>query len=800
MAIRRNLQWFVVFWAILVANPGLAHAQATQTAPSVSVVESRPVRLDAASHSGQGLLRVRSTTSDRILLTLGPLVDLATKEVLPATVIFAEATSKGPDFDPTPNQIHDVTVTVSKVFFEGEAQAPILNRGQKIGDLQITRAPFAVSLVSDQPIEMRHGDRSAIGIRNDSRDVYQLSWMIQIGAEKHCGLKEIGDTDNKETVARNCDDVNDWAKVTVQPKERSVIDVSPPAEWFGSPGPSPLKWLGRFRRRVEDGSLWLALPNDVPKKTLPIKANLSGSLYAELIWIVLLLALGATMSLLVRYWVPNMQRKRDLKDQTRRIRNKIDGISGEIDSTLRALVLVQLNLLDAVRKSIATIFPDYATVANVCAQAATLLERRVEMIEQIDSTYEQAATTWEQSPPPSLVDEVERLLRSAAEVLRKPQPTEADFINAQKFIDQARAINANMGTDDEDFGKKLATRLEAMREELQTLKATDTYASFKQKLPGAFRLVEPPPPGPAPDGQGGEAQPANNGVSRLSVVPNEQRSLVDYDLCALRVVRDFIWLNEGSADPEFREELKKLEPLLVRHLSHKSWNEVRRAGLLLKEFRENSSEEKVRNAIAEGKDQMFVEYEPKGSHVDNGVVTIYARQLVQFRAHFRQSELNWSAARENFSCVWDFGDGHRDERGWVASHFFPDVRVSRRARFWQAIKGWFSKSGSKEESRRWQRYKVRVEFVDKNGAPVSSTVQPLEIEVTRDPSDDRRTRSVAELIGLAVSIAVPFLALISGARDQLAQNPAGAAMTVFLLGYSSESIISVFKQRASPTT
>ena len=590
------------------------------------------------------------------------------------------------------------------------------------------------------------------------------------------------------------------ATSTRQPHAQGVTAVPPPAGWFASPGPAFLSRLGTFRTRVEDASLWLALPNDVPKKTLPIKANLSGSLYAELIWIVLLLALGATMSLLVRYWVPNMQRKRDLKDQTRRIRNKIDGISGEIDSTLRALVLVQLNLLDAVRKSIATIFPDYATVANVCAQAAALLERRVEMIEQIDSTYEQAATTWEQSPPPSLVDEVERLLRSAAEVLRKPQPTEADFINAQKFIDQARAINANMGTDDEDFGKKLATRLEAMREELQTLKATETYANFKQKLPGAFRLVEPPPPGPAPDGQSAEAPPANNGASRLSVVPNEQRSLVDYDLCALRVVRDFIWLNEGSADPDFREALKKLEPLLVRHLSHKSWNEVRRAGLLLKEFRENSSEEQVRNAIAAGKDQMFVEYEPKGSHVDNGVVTIYARQLVQFRAHFRQSELNWSAARENFSCVWDFGDGHKDERGWVASHFFPDVRISRRARFWQAIKGWFSKSGSKEESRRWQRYEVRVEFVDKNGAPVASTVQPLEIEVTRDPSDDRRTRSVAELIGLAVSIAVPFLALISGARDQLAQNPAGAAMTVFLLGYSSESIISVFKQRASPTT
>lgn len=83
---------------------------------------------------------------------------------------------------------------------------------------------------------------------------------------------------------------------------------------------------------------------------------------------------------------------------------------------------------------------------------------------------------------------------------------------------------------------------------------------------------------------------------------------------------------------------------------------------------------------------------------------------------------------------------------------------------------------------------------------MATTLKPLQVEVRPDPHDDRRTRSVSELIGLLVSIAVPFLALIAGARDQLARNPAGAAMTVFLPGYSSESIISVFKQLASPTT
>jgi hypothetical protein len=197
---------------------------------------------------------------------------------------------------------------------------------------------------------------------------------------------------------------------------------------------------------------------------------------------------------------------------------------------------------------------------------------------------------------------------------------------------------------------------------------------------------------------------------------------------------------------------------------------------------------------------MFLEHEPRGLLVAPGVITVYPRQLVQFRAHFRQSELNWSAARESFSCVWDFGDGHKDERGWVASHFFPDVGTNRRTRVVRAIKRWIARVRGHEDPGPWIRYCITVEFKDKHGAQVATTLKPLQVEVRPDPHDDRRTRSVSELIGLLVSIAVPFLALIAGARDQLARNPAGAAMTVFLPGYSSESIISVFKQLASPTT
>jgi hypothetical protein len=793
--------------ALSLAVALLSLCPPAQAQNNVSVIETPSVRLPASAHEGSGRLRVRAAADQRVLLTLGPLVDVSTKEVLPATIVLTETSSKAAEFDAKANVVYDVTVSVSKVLFEGEAQAPILNNNTKIGDLQIVRAAFAVSLVSDTPISFRENTTTAIPIKNDSRDGYRVSWMMQIGPHKYCGNRD-----------NSCEDVKNWATVALQPKERAVIEVTPPVAWFRSELPGWLRYSGAFRRQVADATLSFALPNEVPRRTLTPKADLSGQYYVELVWIISLLALGALMSLLVRYWVPNTQRKRDLKDQVRRIQGKIAGLSTEIDSTLRALVQVQLNLIDNWRKSTATFLPDYATVAGLCSQAAGALERRVEMIEEIDSTYEQASAKWESSPPPSQVDEVESLLRTAADVLRKPQPSEADFLNARRFIDQARTVNERIGTDDEEFGKKLASRRDEIRKEMRKLangrengaangaadgaadgEKDDVYQRLKNALPGVFRIVDPesrangaaPPPEGTPPADG-------NPLADSTPIPSQQHAQVDYDICALTVVRDYIWLYEGSAHPAFREEIAKIESQLISHLSHKSWNELRLARLLLKQFREHNSVAQVLAAIKSGEEQMFVEQEPRGALVEAGVVTVYARQFVQFRAHFRQEELNWSAARENFACVWDFGDGHKDERGWSASHFFPDVHIPKWYRSWLWIRSWFkTTNGEEAESGPWRRYPVRVAFKDRAGIQIDSSLQPLMVEVRPDPNDDRRTRSVGEVVGLLVSIAVPFLALIAGARDQLAQNPAGAAMTVFLLGYSSESIISVFKQRTS---
>src|SRR5262245_28705847 len=253
----RNVVALAVTFLLPCAAAQAQNTPSTTASSTLSVIETPAVRLPASSHEGKGRLRLRATGDQRVLLTVGPLTDLATKEVLPATIAFAETASQAAEFDMKANTVYDIAVTVSKVFFEGEAQAPILNQNTKIGDLQIVRSAFAVNLLSDSPIVFRENTTTAIPIRNDSRDAYVVSWMMQIGADKYCGNGR-----------DSCDNVKNWATVTLQPKERAYIEVTPPVAWFRDALPGWFRYTGALRHRVTDATLSLALPNDVPRRTL----------------------------------------------------------------------------------------------------------------------------------------------------------------------------------------------------------------------------------------------------------------------------------------------------------------------------------------------------------------------------------------------------------------------------------------------------------------------------------------------------------------------------------------------------
>jgi hypothetical protein len=555
-----------------------------------------------------------------------------------------------------------------------------------------------------------------------------------------------------------------------------------------------------FSEVTKEATLWLTFPGDLPKRALKMKANLQGRWYEfQFLWIFLLLTMGALFSLIVRHWVPNTQRKRELKEQIRRVRLKIDGFSEDIEPDLRVLTQVQVRVLDAQRKATWTFMPDYVTVAAQCSQGIAMLERRVDLIEEIDSVCESERVKWDACPPPSQIDRVEDLLRTASEGLRKAQLSEQEFIAIKAQVDKAKALTELMGSVDDALGKDLATRVRLMREELAFFKEKDAYEELRIELEGMFDTIEE---SQSQSGAGGEAAsnvPGGEAVSPL------RYSLIDYNLQALGICRDYIWLVAGTKDPMIQQELKKIRSDLLQHLARQSWSELRQARLLLKQFREHRYAEEAWKAVQNK--AIDITYEPK---------EVRRNQLVQFRASFRQEELNWSGARECIIPDWDFGDGSKRGRGcWTISHFFSDPsdkwrRMGDWVAAWARRKGRGEKLGSGEgpesneaESEKVVRVRVRFERAADCGgsAPAkdgAETAVEVKVPVT-ESSDDRKTRTVSEVVGLLVSISVPLVSLIAGAKEQLGQSPAGGALTVFLLGFSSDALISVFKQRISPS-
>jgi hypothetical protein len=103
---------------------------------------------------------------------------------------------------------YEIKVTASKILFEGEAEVDVLNQGEKIGSLVVARAPFAVSLADAQAF-FSPGEKTAITLRNDSSDPYDLLWMMQMGVHKYCGA------------GKDCEAPANWSRIKIPPKRRS---------------------------------------------------------------------------------------------------------------------------------------------------------------------------------------------------------------------------------------------------------------------------------------------------------------------------------------------------------------------------------------------------------------------------------------------------------------------------------------------------------------------------------------------------------------------------------------------------
>lgn len=470
----------------------------------------------------------------------------------------------------------------------------------------------------------------------------------------------------------------------------------------------------------------------------PFKQQLLGT-----VAIFVLLFLGGVCSLLVGYWVPNRLRRRDLFEQLEALAGKIRDLSHQIDSSLRVLVRVQRHGLREMLRSRWTLSPDLANVFAQCTRGIATLNRQVALLGNIDRAYLQLREAAQGSSPPSLLDRIENKLRQAKDCLRISEPEDTDFQAAQALITDARTHLAALHQADPDFAKELADRVNSLIADLDPTSGimgkSDQYKAFRVRLPDElFNL---------------DVKFKNSAGITLPDYPD-----LDTQTAKLMVIKEYLTYNSSTIDQD-----------LKRELVGNDWEALLAARQLVQQVREAVFYQDIEKEIK--KNPPEIKLEPS---------SVRPYLPVRLSASFAREAWNHKAARQGFTCHWVFDSdsdlADLEESGWEVSHYF---------------------TGDRKEG-----YQVKVSFKDKDGQPVLDnnnkqiTAPPKKIKVEPDPSAKRYDRLLTEAIYLSIALFAALLALIGGAREQLAKmDLIPGLIGVFVLGFTADQVKNLLTQR-----
>jgi hypothetical protein len=637
----------------------------------------------------------------------------------------------------------------------------------KLGTFTFTRSAFAVQLdtpPADKPeLALVHCRRTRMVLINNDDVAHTLKWELASPNYDLCS----------------------GGGIHLDPKGKAMLDCFP--RWgFSLFGFSQ----NLLRKDVQRDGYQLLLysedagvaPANAPSKIIPMKATLD---YVDSGWrqfisglvVIVVLIVGGVCSLLLNFSLPNRLKRLNANERIRALEKKTADLSTRIDSRLSvALRLQRSNLADQL-KSRGTLSPDFAGLVSSVSDGLTKLENRVSLVQQIDVALERLENVLPQGVAPSLVEGVENALQRAMQLLGKSEPSDNDLQTAQTIITDAVSRIETLAQPSSDFAVKLASDIGAFLGSLTDITSTDTFKRFvgdaatgnKGLLPGPYKQLQ--------------------AFGSATSVPPGSEARLDNALQKMELIADYVRRVENTTDETVRSRLKDpLEGELMDHLQSDSWQALKLARLLLREIADTVYPDDLRSAL--------LNYE--ASIVMNPAVA-YERAPLEFCVCFNDSRIDTSAARQEWSCHWDFGDDLK-EKGWSVSHYFLLERVPRRK---PAIKDAQSSESAREHpgqaddggDNREHEAEVSVSFIAENGKPVADKdghVIVLKQTVPVKPTHKDKLfgeRTVTETIKLAAALLIAVFGLLSGAQTQLEKlDILPALVAVFLVGFGADTI------------
>jgi hypothetical protein len=689
------------------------------------------LNVDASANTASGTIHLKNLTDREttVALSASDFVNQTTNRYLNASVLFVNGGGTPGkqllDVTVLPGKVVTVRVDVSNAWEAGESRATLYSNGDSIGaiDLLKLRVPFNVKIVAANPdlpvLTFRRNQPTQLSLRNDDGMTYRVESVISI---------------------RNR--VSALDTVLLPPNSSVPFLINPPSEWFDAI-PALLK------DDLADGHVAMRLVSPgqaagaaMPSRVIPIKASLSilpafPRSLVEFLIILLLLALGGTCSLLLRYWVPNSLRRTQLIERLNDLTEATRALVPHTPSDIRVGVRVQRQKLLERLDGAFAFSPESPRLLTEVGRRIDELTRHVQLTHQLNDLSELVDKQFRKGEAVSKLVVIEDELRPISDRLKR-FPADLDAITAQ---------------------------LAAVAPKIAGL--SDVDAEWVERLKKQFLGLDVE--------ERKQLQDACESCASLLVVfwdrrwekikKDEYNRLDTYvrilDLIAKQRIR--------IADAENREALSEFNAAVKR-------GDFRSARNAMREIEQGIFREGVRDAL--------IGQEPPAIIVSQNPAREYT--AIQFGVKFKKSAMDGCEALGAIGCQWDFGDGLQ-EACWQPMHYYSTNRLPIYEKP-PKRKGW-SLGRSRPSS---TTYAVRATFVYTGNELANAEGKPVAIEtaVAVQPLDaPSRHRTRAEFVQLGIALFIALIGLLAGAREQIQKlDLLAAVIAIFLLGFGADAI------------
>ena len=652
-----------------------------------------------------------------------------------------------------PRQTLSVKLTVNHLWEAGASRARLYNDGLPItgadgaaATIKAVRVPavYNIQLMApgDPPQILFRGGKGRLQLKNLDAMNYDFRWSLRAEGQDRTGQVEI--PANSVTTL-------------------DLSSAAPQSSWLGG--------VLKEQRESAEFVLEPAFPDvnqPAPAKAFPVRLRLRwAGPYQDavnLACLIALLVVGGTVSIWVNFGLPNTTRVLTLRKRIWQAQNKLNGTGELLAERWRVILGAQVDWVLREMRSTLWIFPAFSTTLDAMEKKTELLEEWIDVAYDVSVITERLQQAQRKMRiPPTLLRFVEQHCERAMSPLETAHTNDEELHGMRQEVSAAKACLEETSGPNHMLEETIANREASLRGRIDELRQSPA-AEFSHLLDDFEAAAE---------------QPLNPAVyPDRDLVSIKLALLAEFWDCVRRMtptVAVKVQAAGRSADVQMAQHdtevgslrrIEQAQPRFFDALRADTYHSLAHARLLLEEMHQDIYPDLLLNELSP-EPRLRIVTEPR---------VLAPGAPVRCGLRFQREMFNDTAARQELTCLWTFGDGSQPRAGWTVFHTFPQHGV----------------------------FPVEVKLLDPEARPVEHPA--LLAKVTVDCPKPRngarlipkaRPETLLEGSRLALVLAAAVFGLIATAQDKTQDlTTLQAAAAVFALGFGADTLKNMVLRKA----